>query len=189
MVDPAILASERLRPLRRVEYDRLVDLGYFDDEKIELLGGVLVALSREGPGHAHSIQELTVRFVRAIGERAMVRVRAPFAASDDSEPEPDVALVPNEDDSHQHPTRALLVIEVAQSSLRKDRLLKSGLYARAQVPEYWIVNLAERVVEVYRDPQGDRYSSMSTHPAGETLRPVAFPDIEIPIGDVLPTLR
>ena len=67
--------------------------------------------------------------------------------------------------------------------------MKAALYARAEVPEYWIVNLAERVVEVYREPQGDRYSSMSTHASGEILRPVTFPDIEIPIADVLPTIK
>jgi Uma2 family endonuclease len=189
MIDPAMLASERLRPLRREEYDRLVELGYFDDEKVELLDGMLVAVSPQGAGHWHAIGRLNVLFVRAVGDRAMVRIQAPLATSDDSEPEPDVALVPNQEDSHEHPTRALLVVEVAQSSLRKDRLLKAALYARAGVPEYWIVNLAERVVEVYREPQGDRYSSMSTHPAGEILRPVTFPDIEIPIADVLPTLR
>ena len=189
MIDPAILGSEPLRPLRRCEYDRLVELGYFDDEKVELLGGVLVAVSPQGAGHGHAIGQLTVLFVRAVGDRALVRIQTPLAAADDSEPEPDLAIIPKQDYSHEHPSRALLVVEVAQSSLRKDRMLKTALYARAEVPEYWIVNLAERVVEVYRDPQGDRYSSMSTHPAGETLRPVSFPDIEIPIADVLPTLR
>src|SRR5215470_8355044 len=87
VIDPAILAPERVRPLRRDEYDRLVELGYFEDEKIELLHGLLVAMSPQGAPHMYVIRKLTKLFVPAVGERALVQVQGPLAVSDDSEPE------------------------------------------------------------------------------------------------------
>jgi Uma2 family endonuclease len=188
MIDPALLSSERLRPLRRREYDRLVELGYFEDEKIELLHGMLVAMSPQGAGHAHAVSKLFTLFVRGLGERAGVRSQAPLGASDDSEPEPDLAVVPNQDYSHDHPTHAMLVVEVAESSLSKDRRLKAALYARAQVPEYWIVNLTDRRVEVHHDPRGDRYPSVVTHGDGDVIHPACFADLRISIAEVLPKL-
>ena len=176
-----------MRPLKRAEYDRLVALGCFDDEKIELLNGMLVAVSPQGAGHAYVTTKLTALLIRALGERAIVQCQAPLGAWDDSEPEPDLAVVPNRDYSHDHPASALLVIEVAQSSLDKDRLVKATLYARAGVPEYWIVNLPERVVEVHRDPRPDGgYASVTIHGADQTIHPAAFPDVAVAIAEVLP---
>src|SRR4029077_12696675 len=149
MIDPAVLATETVRPLRRDEYDRLVALGYFEDEKIELLDGLLIAMSPAGAAHMYVITKLNMLFAPAVGKRALVRVQGPFAASDTSEPEPDLALVPNEDHSRDHASQAFLLVEVAESSLRKDRVVKASLYARAGIPEYWIVNLRERVIEVH----------------------------------------
>jgi len=186
MIDPAMLASERIRPLRRREYDRLVQLGYFEDEKIELLNGMLVAMSPTGAGHAYAVTKLFTLFVRGLGDRAGVRSQVPLGASEDSEPEPDLAVVPNQDYSHDHPTQALLIVEVAESSLRKDRGVKAALYARAQVPEYWILNLTDRTVEVHRAPRGERYTSVVTHAAGDVIHPESFPDLKISIAEVLP---
>jgi Uma2 family endonuclease len=188
MIDLSTLEPERVRPLRRAEYDRLVELGYFEDEKIELLEGVLVAMSPQGTEHTHVVSKLTMLFARAIGERALLRVQGPFAASDSSEPEPDLALVPNLDYSREHAARAFLVIEVAESSLRKDRLLKANLYARAEIPEYWIVNLRDRAIEVHRTIRNGSYAQVDSHGADETISPSAFPDIAVRIADVLPTL-
>jgi Uma2 family endonuclease len=189
VIDPSTLDPERVRPLRRAEYDRLVELGCFEDEKIELLHGLLVAMSPQGESHVYAISKLTVLFVRCIGDRAMVRIQAPLAVADDSEPEPDLALVPNEGYSPEHPTRALLVVEVAQASLRKDRLVKASLYARAGIPEYWIVNLEEHVIEVYRKARDGAYTSVIAHGPSETLSPEAFEDIRVPVAEVLPLAR
>jgi Uma2 family endonuclease len=186
VIDLAMLTPERLRPLKRVEYDRLVELGYFEDEKIELLEGHLVAMSPQGAEHTYVITKLNMLFAQAIGTRALVQVQGPFAASDDSEPEPDLALIANEDFSHQHPAHAFLLVEVAQSSLRKDRLIKAALYARAGIAEYWIVNLADRVIEVHRAARDDRYTSVTAHGPGDTISPEAFSDIRVPIADLLP---
>lgn len=188
VIDPTALGAERVRPLRRNEYDRLVELGCFDNEKVELLGGTLVAMSPQGTAHAYAVQQLTMLLVPALAGRALVRAQSPLALGDESEPEPDIAVVPRHDYSRAHPSQALLVIEIADSSLRMDRLVKTALYARAGVPEYWIVNLAERAVEVHRGPQGDGYARVSKHHAREVLRPEAFADVEVPIADVLPGL-
>ena len=186
VIDLSTLARERLRPLRRAEYDRLVQLGCFEDEKIELLDGLLVAMSPQGAPHLYVIRKLSKLFTLAIGERALVQTQGPLAVSEDSEPEPDLALVPNEDYSSVHASRAFLVVEVAETSLRKDRLVKSALYARAEIPEYWIVNLEERVIEVYRSVRGGAYANVTVHGPGQVISCQAFPDIQVPVAEVLP---
>jgi len=187
VIDLAALAPERLRPLRRVEYERLVELGCFEDEKIELIDGILVAMSPQGTEHAYAVQQLAMLLIPALKGRAIVRVQSSLAASDDSEPEPDVVVVPRQDYSRQHPMHALLLIEVAESSLRKDRRIKGSLYARTGVPEYWIVDVASRAIEVYRDPRDGAYAQVTRHHLGEILRPLAFEDVEVPVAEVVPT--
>jgi Uma2 family endonuclease len=186
VIDLSMLESERLRPLRRVEYDRLVEQGFFEDEKIELLYGMLVEMSPQGAGHAYVMRHLNEVLVPALRGRALVQIQSPLAVSDDSEPEPDVAIVPKQDYSRAHPTSAFLVVEVAETSLRKDRLVKAALYARSGVAEYWIVNLRKRVVEVHRGAGDAGYVDVTTHGEGDVLRPQAFDDVAIPVTDVLP---
>jgi len=186
VIDLSALGPERIRPLRRDEYDRLVAAGCFEDEKIELLDGVLVEMSPQGVGHAYAIQQLIMLLVPALVGRAVVRPQSPLAVSDDSEPEPDLAILPSGDYSRQHPTHALLVIEVAESSLRKDRRLKAALYARAGIPEYWIVNLADGLIEVHRASRDGAYSQVTTHRPGETIGPQAFEDVRVPVADIVP---
>lgn len=181
-----LLATERLRPLRRVEYDRLVEDGFFDeDEKVELLDGVIVEMTPQGLGHAASIEELTHLLVLALATRARVRVQLPFAASDISEPEPDIAVVPPADPRRSHPGQAFLLIEVADSSLGKDRRVKTRIYAQAGVPEYWIVDVSGRTIEVRTDPGDGSYRQVRVAGQGDTIRLQAFPDVEIAVSDVV----
>ena len=185
MLNPDLLAPEKLRPLRREEYDRLVELGAFEDERIELLYGSLIEMTPQGAPHAEVIRRLNRMLVIAVGDRAIVQVQSPFAASDDSEPEPDLAIVPTGDYSRSHPSQALLIIEVADSSARKDRVLKAELYASAGVPEYWLVDLARSVIEVRTKPLAGRYSELASRLRGEMLQPLAFPDISVTVSDLL----
>jgi Uma2 family endonuclease len=181
-----LLSTERLRPLRRVEYERLVEEGFFDeDEKIELLEGVIVQMTPQGLGHAASIEELTHLLVLALATRARVRVQLPFAASDVSEPEPDVAVVPPADPRRSHPESAFLLIEVAESSLGKDRRVKTRIYATAGVPEYWVVDVSGRSIEVRTDPGDGVYRQVRVVRPGEAIRLQAFPDVEIAVSDVV----
>jgi Uma2 family endonuclease len=181
----ADLAPERVRPLKRTEYETMVVAGLFEDERVELLEGVIVEMSPQSPSHAAAIQRLDRVLQRLIGDRASIRVQMPFAAGDLSLPEPDVAVVPLGDYETAHPARALLVIEVADSSLRKDRRLKVEVYARGVVPEYWVVSLGNGLVEVYTDPADGAYRRMTQVRRGERIRPAALPDIEIAVDDIL----
>lgn len=160
--------------------------GALDDARVrvELLYGRISSMSPQGEPRAYSVARLARMLIRALGDdRALVRVQAPLAAPDDSEPEPDIAVVAPGDYLCGHPATAWLIIEVAESSLARDRS-KARLYAAAAVPEYWIVNLADSIIEVYPEPLGDRYTSMTRHDRGAVLRPAHL--AEIAIRDVLP---
>ena len=156
-----------IRPLRRVEYERMVQLGFFEDEAVELLEGTVVHMSPHGPAHDSTIQRLTRILMTAAGTRGDVRIQSAFAASDGSQPEPDASVVDAGDYDDAHPSSAWLIVEVSETSLQRDRAVKSAIYARSGVPEYWIVNLIDRAIEVATDPLGDRYGSMKTVRRGE----------------------
>jgi Uma2 family endonuclease len=185
-IDADLLSLETLRPLKRSEYDRLVELGVFADEKVELLYGMLVRMSPQGTRHAFVIRTLLNRLVTLLAGRALVQAQSPIAASDESEPEPDVAVVEPGPYLTDHPSTAHLVVEVADSSLAKDVRLKARLYAQTGIPEYWVVDLENDAVVVHRDPMGDGYRDVRTVRRGDSLRLLAFPDVSIAVTDVLP---
>jgi Uma2 family endonuclease len=181
----ADLTPERVRPLKRVEYERLVSEGLFDDERIELLGGVIVEMSPQDTRHAALTERLDLELKRAAAATMSVRVQLPFAASDDSLPEPDIAVVPRMDYDEAHPDRAHLIVEVANSSLRKDRAIKGEVYARAGVPEYWIANVVERQIEVHTEPTADSYFKIVIFRPGDVIRSAALVGAEIAVSDVI----
>jgi Uma2 family endonuclease len=176
---------EKSRLIKRVEYEKMIAVGVFGDERVELLYGVIVEMPPKGPPHDSAIQRLTKRLVAAIGERADVRVQSAFAASDGSEPEPDVAIVPTGSYREAHPDQALLVIEVADSSLAIDRGTKAQLYAESGVPEYWVVNVRDAIIEVHTDIVRGAYTHVKPYRAGDHVALVSFPDIELAVADVL----
>lgn len=179
-------AHEPVRPLKRVEYDRLAAEGYFDDERVELLFGVVVPMSPTDPAHNESVYVVRRTLERALGRRARVRDQSSFAASEISEPEPDLAIVRERDYWDEHPAHAFLVVEVARSSLRKDRGPKALVFGLADVEEYWIVNHIDEVLEVYREPHDGEWRRKTTHARGETVAMAAFPDVEVAVADILP---
>ena len=174
--------------LTRAEYDTLVERGVLQEAKVELLYGRIVSMPPIGRLHVYSVQKLVELLMEAPGKRAQVRRQQPFAAPDESEPEPDVAVVPPGDYLDDHPKTAHLLIEVADSSLVRDRE-KAMLYAAAVVTEYWIVNLVDDEVEVYRDAKAGVYRTATRHVRGDVLRLVSFPDVEVRVADVLPPQR
>ncbi|HKY35722.1 MAG TPA: Uma2 family endonuclease [Polyangiaceae bacterium] len=186
MADPLDLA---VRPLRRVEFDKLVELGAFEGERIELLDGRLVRMSPIGPPHSSTIDKLTAWWVPRLAGRALVRVQNPFAALEVSEPQPDLAIVPLGNYETDHPSGADLIIEVAESLLDYDRGSKLRVYADCGVPEYWIVNLVEHCVEVYRKPGGGRYWQVQRHDAAAVISAERYPDLELTVASVLPITR
>ena len=179
------LAPERVRPLKRAEFELLVHEGLFDDERIELLGGAIVEMSPQDPRHAATVAGLGELLQRLVSADKHVRVQAPFAASEDSLPEPDIAVVPRIDYDDAHPKRAFLLVEVANTSLRKDRLLKSDVYAGARVPEYWVVNLAEREIEIRTLPHEGVYTKLQIARPDDVIRIAALGGLEIAVSDFL----
>ena len=119
-------------------------------------------------------------------DRAEVRSQSPLAASDESEPEPDVAVLPPGAYLDDHPRAAHLVVEVADSSRAKDLGVKARLYAEMGVPDYWVVDLARRELVVHRDPAPDRYREVRTLGAGDAIALLAFPEVTVRIADILP---
>ena len=179
------IEAQQVRRLRRAEYDRLVEEGAFADERVELIRGVIIRMPPQGPTHTSPIDRLTELLVLKLSGRARVCVQGPLIAPDDSEPEPDLAVIPPGDYDDAHPSVAWLVIEVAESSLSYDRLTKAPLYAAMGVPEYWIVNVREAAIEVHRQPEGDRYARVTSHGRGETITLERFADASIDVDDVL----
>ena len=174
------------------DYFDLVRRGVLaEDDRVELLDGVIVAEPPMDPPHATGIALAARAIGRAIGERATMRVQSPFIASPFSAPEPDVAVVSGaiEDYAHEHPSLALFVIEVSASSLQQDRLSKSRIYAGAGVPEFWIVNLRDACVEVFRAPDvGQRvYTERTVARRGDVLSVVAVPGAVVAVDDLLPS--
>ncbi len=184
-----ILRTEPVRPLKRVEYERLVSEGFFDDERVELLFGMVVPMSPVDPAHDESTYRVANMLRQRLGARARVREQAALAASDVSEPQPDVAVVPATDYWNEHPTKAFLIVEVARSSLRRDKGPKSLLYGLAEVDAYWIVNHVDGVVEVYRDRNNGEWRQRTTHQRGDTIAMTAFPDVTIAVAEILPPVQ
>jgi Uma2 family endonuclease len=172
------------QPLTRVEYERMVERGVFDDERVELICGELVPMSPQGPRHMAVIRRLTRLLVHAAAQRADVHAQGPLAVSDDSEPEPDIALIaPVPDDVH--PSTAYLVVEVAYTSLARDRGIKAALYAGCGVPEYWIIDVDEQVIEVRSKPRAGAYRNVATRRRGDVIELIAFPDIRLAVDDIV----
>jgi Uma2 family endonuclease len=176
----------RQRRLTVEEYHRMIEAGILDeDEHVQLIGGFLVAMTPQGIPHAHVIQRLNRLLVRAIGEDLAVRPQLPLTLVD-SEPEPDLAVVRADEaqSGQHHPRTALLVIEVSGDSLSFDRGPKAALYAQAGVPEYWIVNLEEQVVEAHRepDPVTGAYRTTAVVGGGHAIAPACVPGLAVDVA-------
>jgi len=174
--------------LSRFEYDNLVDIGWIADQRIELLRGTLVDVSPQRWPHAAAVEFLNEQLVLQIAGRYAVRPQLPFAADHWSEPEPDLAVAYKEPRRQDHPGALLLVIEVADSSQPIDREIDRGIkltiYAEADVPEYWIVDLVQMTVDVHTQPKGGRYTNLRTFRDGDVLRPTLLPDVAIYVAEI-----
>jgi Uma2 family endonuclease len=180
--------AARIGPLTRAEYDDLVRRGAFEDARVELLYGRIVSMSPIGGAHVYSVRHLARILLAALGNLANVDVQGPFAAPDQSEPQPDILVTPPGDYLDEPPRRAMLIVEVADSSLARDRS-KAELYAAAGVTEYWIVNLIDAVIEVHREPGPTGYAHVTRHGRNDALMPVALPGVSVRVADVLPPDR
>jgi Uma2 family endonuclease len=175
----------------RAEYHHLGKEGWFDDQRTELIAGEIFIISPQSSPHYRAICKVIDALEEIFDEGFWVRGQGPLAIDDDSELEPDVSVVKGSyDDYDDHPANALLVVEVSRTSLRLDRGAKAELYARTGIPECWVLNIGQRLLEVFRDPTmaggAWQYSSQAALAENAEVSPLAMPDHAIAVSSLLP---
>ena len=183
----------------REEYYQLGELGWFQDERVELIDGEIITLPPQSFGHYWCIDQLfhllSEVFPRSAGY--WVRSQGPIHASRFSEPEPDIAVVRGSREQFEdHPTTAVLMVEVSRSSITYDRRTKASLYASIGVPDYWVLDVEGRVLEVRRQPVEDtsqrfgwRYQELLTIDTTGSVAPLAKPTVSLAVADMLPPVK
>jgi Uma2 family endonuclease len=191
----ALTLSAQRRKFSKAEYYRMAEMGFFNGQRVELIDGEVVLMSPQEAGHATAVGLVADALQAVFSEGFTIRVQQPLDLGEVHEPEPDVAVVPGQrrDYATSHPKTAVLIVEVALTSVDYDRNVKSSLYAKAGIPEYWLLNLRERRLEVFREPVpmpeqifGFGYKSMRIYLPEETVSPLAKPDAQIKVSDLLP---
>jgi Uma2 family endonuclease len=170
------------------EYHRMIAAGILDERRVELLKGEIVEMSPEGKPHAYFSSEAGEYLSRLLGEKAMIRQGKPITLPNDSEPEPDIAIVQRLGreylEHHPYPDNIFWLIEYSDSSLDKDLQIKSQVYAEVKIPEYWVVNLQKRQLVVFREFQDGEYASKSTLTGG-MIYPLAFSDVAVSVDAIV----
>ena len=172
----------------REQYEQLVRLGVFDpDQRVELIEGEIVDMVPQNEAHAVTLSLLDRVLRQAYGDGYVIRVQSPLALAGNSEPEPDIAVVQGDprDFLVGHPHTAELIVEVAETTLAYDRTAKLAIYARNQIPEYWIVNLMDKVIEVYQEPHRSSYGRKTILKKGESLQPNGAGSV-VKVSEALP---
>ncbi|HQF70504.1 MAG TPA: Uma2 family endonuclease [Promineifilum sp.] len=182
------------RRFTAADFLRMTEVGVFkEDERLELLWGEIAEMSPINVAHVLCVNRLNAILSEKLAAQAIVSVQNPVQLDDQSLPQPDVALWKPAIDEYSRssrlpgPSELLLVIEVADTSIGDDRRVKATLYSRAGIADYWIVNLRDRVIEVYREPRPDGYRTMTRYAPGETLSPLAFADVALNVAEILGT--
>ncbi|MFC1705208.1 Uma2 family endonuclease [Planctomycetota bacterium] len=186
----------RTRSWTREEYVRLGELGLFREQRVQLVEGDIIEMSPQSSRHAAAVRLMCLALDRVFGTGYDVRCQLPLDLGEHSQPEPDIAVVEGtpRDYAAHHPATASLVVEVADTSLAYDQTAKKSLYARAGVPEYWVLDLISRRLEVYRQPAPDEsqpfacgYSEQETvEEAGQAV-PLRSPEAQgIAVSEILP---
>ena len=186
----AMLAAKK-RGFSADDYQYLGEIGILhEDDRIELIDGEIVVMSPIGNRHGACVDMLALLFVQGVAGQAIVRVQGSIRLDARSEPQPDIALLRPRDDfyarAHPAPDDILLLVEVANSSLEDDRKKAREKYAKRRIPELWIANLRDEVVERYRNPTPDGYEDVEIFNRGDTISPSLLPDVELAVDDILP---
>ena len=173
------------------DYHQMIESGILDeDDRVELLEGKIVCMSPQKPFHAASVQRSSRLLFKLLGDRAEIRIQLPVILGDDSEPEPDIAVVRFDDNeySFRHPEAAdiYLLIEVADSTIAKDRQQKARIYAKNQVLEYWILDVQKRQVYVFRQPDDGIYGEQIVLSSSDRFAMQSFPDVAIALDLLFP---
>lgn len=160
-----------------------------EDDRVELIEGEIIAMNPIGPTHAYTVDALAKALIASLGDKALVRVQNPVRVDGGTEPQPDIAVVKPLQRQyikrHPRPGDVFFLIEVADSSREFDREVKIPLYARAGIPEAWLIDLDANTIEVYREPSAEGYKSATTLAADAPASPAAFPDFSFRLKDAL----
>lgn len=196
---PPVRRVKSERPLVRrfsvAEYYKIAEIGLFEKERVELINGEVVRMSPLGLKHSDAIVLIGNILRRSLGPEFAIRPQLPLRTGKRTEVEPDFAIIRGSGLSSggMHPTTAELIIEVAESSLSSDRTTKAVIYAKAGVPEYWLVDLAHHRLEVRRDPKPldekkrkYAYAQMTTYLPGESVSPLVVPELKLAVSEMLP---
>lgn len=178
----------------RDEYYRLAEQGWFQDRLVELIDGEIIEMPPPGNAHCVGVECVASELRTVFGANHWVRVQMPLNLGTHSDPQPDIAVVRGTPrDYADHPTTALLVVEVSDTSLRYDRGRKASLYAKAGLAEYWIVDVANSQLEIYRQPKADQqqafgfgYADKTILTSSDVARPLAAAQAQIKVADLLP---
>jgi Uma2 family endonuclease len=185
------MIQDRILPRRwtRQEFEQLGSLGFFEpEERLELLDGEIFRMTPQSSWHATAIIK-TNEVLRDIYRRGYhIRIQLPLILDPHSMPEPDLSVVVGSyaDYRDAHPATAVVIVEVADSSLRHDKDRKRRVYARAGIPEYWLINLSDYCLEVFRNPIGEEYQIHMTLAPSETIAPLTHPKRAVTVRDLLP---
>lgn len=169
------------------DYHRMIEAGILCDRNVELLGGEIVEMSPESPFHYYTAKQGTKYLATLLAGKADIRFNGPITLSD-SEPEPDIAIVRLPEstykDHHPYAEDIYWLIEVAKTSLKKDLELKLPIYAQAQIQEYWVLDLSQKQLIVFRNPENNIYLTQQIFSQGN-ITPLTFPDVQISVERVL----
>ena len=190
----ASMQQPRKRPISARDYMRMAEIGLFEGQRVELINGEIVDMPPISEDHAQSVDKITKKLNRTLDEELIVRGQHPFDAGENGRPEPDVAIVrPDLLSPDAPPAEAILIVEVSRSTLRYDQTTKASLYASLGIADYWIVNLIENQVEVYRQPIesasaqfGHDYASRQIYRRGQSIALLETPEVSLEVGDMLP---
>jgi Uma2 family endonuclease len=172
------------------EFHQMAQAGILnEDDRVELIEGEIVEMTPISSRHAACVDRLNRLFALRFGEATIVRVQSPIRLGELSEPQPDLALLKLRPDfyaaAHPGPEDALLLVEVAETSSDYDRQVKIPLYAQADIPEVWLVDLQEEIVEIYRKPSPQGYGEVRQTRRGQLIPLEAFPDLELAVDEIL----
>jgi Uma2 family endonuclease len=193
----ALLAESRIHTFTREEYYAMWRAEVFCDKCVELIEGCVIDMGPMGSLHGTAIALVECALRETFSpSRFFIRIQCPLAVSDISEPEPDIAVIAGaiRDYVAEHPKTAVLVVEVSDTTLGYDRTVKANLYAKAGIPEYWVLNIAEKRLEAYRTPAsapqetfGFHYADKSVFGAGDRVRPLlASSEASVDVSELLP---
>lgn len=170
------------------EYHRMVELGLLKNKRVELIRGEIVEMPPEGEPHAYFSSESGDYLADLLGKRAKVRQAKPITLPNQSEPEPDIAVVQRLGSEyfshHPYPENIFWLIEYSDTSLSKDLNLKTQVYAEVNIAEYWVVDIKKRTLIVFREPQAGQYTSQASYTEGQ-LTSLAFPDVSIAVEAII----